>query len=176
MSSKVVLRPEPLTAEAFRPFGDVIEARDVFELINSGTTQKFADLAQIDVGANGGRACISIYRATPYELPLTVKMLERHPLGTQLFMPLHGEPFLIVVAPRGDQIDPLTVQAFVTNDRQGINYHRGTWHHPLIALRSSSEFLVIDRTGQGTNCDELLLDRDELVLKSGVPARSPNNR
>ncbi len=170
MSSNIVLRPEPLTAEAFRPFGDVIEARDAFELINSGTTQKFADLAQIDVGANGGRPCISIYRATPYELPLTIKMLERHPLGTQLFMPLHGEPFLVVVAPRGDKINPSTVQAFVTNGHQGINYHRGTWHHPLIALQGQSMFLIVDRRGRGSNCDEQFLDSTQPGLQLDATA------
>ena len=161
----ITLHPVPLTAEAFRPFGDVIEARDAYELINSGTTQKFADLAQIDVATDGGRPCISIYRAMPYKLPLAIKMLERHPLGTQLFLPLHGEPFLVVVAPTGDAIDPSTVRAFATNGRQGINYHRGTWHHPLIALSRTSEFLVLDRTGEGENCEESFLEGQEIELR-----------
>ena len=168
----IELRPEPLTAEAFRPFGDVIEAGDAYELINNGTTQKFADLASIDVATDGGRPCISIYRAKPYEMPLTIKMLERHPLGTQLFMPLHGEPFLIVVAPAGESIHPSTVRTFLTNGRQGLNYHRGTWHHPLIALRDSSEFLVIDREGPGSNYDEFSF-QGELVLESRAGTTRP---
>jgi ureidoglycolate lyase len=160
----ITLRPEPLTATAFRPFGDVIEAGDAYELINSGTTKKFADLARIDVAADGGRPCISIYRATPYELPVEIKMLERHPLGSQLFMPLHADPFLVVVAPAGDTIDPSSVRAFVTNGGQGINYRRGTWHHPLIALQDASEFLVIDRLGIGPDCDELRFAIDDILL------------
>jgi ureidoglycolate lyase len=159
------IRVEPLTADAFRPFGDVIESGDVYKLINSGTTRKFADLAQIDVATDGGRPCISIYRSTPHEMPLKIKMLERHPLGSQLFMPLHAEPFLVVVAPAGDTVDPSSVRAFLTNGRQGVNYRRGTWHHPLIVLRRSSEFLVIDRDGQGNNCDEIPMDGERIVLQ-----------
>ena len=159
----IELRPEPLTAAAFHPFGDVIEARDAYQLINSGTTQKFADLAWIDVSAEGGRPCISIYRATPYTMPLTIKMLERHPLGTQLFMPLHREPFLIVVAKKGETIALPDVRAFITDGRQGVNYQCGTWHHPLMAIANSSEFLVIDRVGKGNNCDEQLLAESLLL-------------
>jgi ureidoglycolate lyase len=160
----IELIPQPLTAEAFRPFGDVIEAADAYELINNGTTQKFADLAKIDVSADGGRPCVSIYRATPYKLPLMIKMLERHPLGTQLFMPLHDEPFLIVVAPSGDTVDPSSVRSFITKGRQGINYHRGTWHHPLLRLHDASDFLVIDRSGPDKNCDVFFVQHEELVI------------
>jgi ureidoglycolate lyase len=160
----IELIPQPLTAEAFRPFGDVIEATNAYELINNGTTQKFADLARIDVSADGGRTCVSIYRATPYKLPLKIEMLERHPLGTQLFMPLKREPFLIVVAPADAKINPDSLRAFVTNGRQGINYHRGTWHHPLIALDAPSEFLIVDRAGQG-NCDESTLEVHALLAR-----------
>ena len=171
--NQIILTPEPLTAEAFRPFGDVVEARDAYELINDGTTKKFADLALIDVAAEGGRPCVSIYRATPYQMPLTIRMLERHPLGTQLFMPLHREPFLIVVASAGDTLDPATVRAFVTNGRQGINYNRGTWHHPLIAPGQPSEFLVIDREGVGSNCDEQLLGIERSLQYSATTPLEP---
>jgi ureidoglycolate lyase len=161
--SQIILTPEPLTAEAFRPFGDVIETGDAYELINDGTTKKFANLAHIDVAAEGGRPCISIYRATPYELPLEIKMLERHPLGSQLFMPLNAEPFLVVVAPAGDTIDPSSVRSFLTSGRQGVNYRRGTWHHPLIALSRSAEFLVVDRESEGDNCDEVRISDEGLI-------------
>lgn len=158
------LVPQPLTAAAFAPFGDVIESADAFSVINSGTTQQFADLAQVQVSDAGGAPRVSIYRVAPYELPLPLRMLERHPLGSQLFMPLHGERFLVVVAPRGDRIDPGAVRAFVTNGRQGVNYRPGTWHHPVIALGDRSDFLVLDRTGPGANCDEFPLDPQALLL------------
>jgi ureidoglycolate lyase len=164
-----VLTPEPLTADAFASFGDVVQTGEAFELINRGTARQFADLAGIDVAAGGGRPRISIYRARPYDLPLTIAMLERHPLSSQFFMPLHGEPFLIVVAPAGENPDASAVRAFVTNGRQGINYHRGTWHHPLIAVRDPSEFLVVDREGDGRNCDEIYFKGDGIELRQAVP-------
>ncbi len=145
---------EPLTAAAFAAYGDVVEARGDSALINSGTARRFGDLAGIDVAADDGRPCVSIYRATPCTLPLHIRMLERHPLGSQLFIPLSGERFLVVVAPAAAVPDRAAVRAFVTDGHQGVNYRRGTWHHPLIALAGAGTFLVIDRAGPGPNCDE----------------------
>jgi ureidoglycolate lyase len=159
------LIPEALTAGAFAPFGDVIEAGGSPELINSGTTRQFADLAGIDVAGEGGSPRVSIYRATPYPLPLTIVMLERHPLGSQFFMPLSGERFLVVVAPAAAVPDRSSVRAFVTNGRQGVNYRRGTWHHPLIVLEHKGEFLVVDRSGPGTSCDEYLFSDGSIELR-----------
>ena len=156
---------ESLTARAFAEFGDVVEARGSSGLINSGTTRQFGDLAGIDVASEGGRPCVSIYRATPYPLPLPIRMLERHPLGSQLFMPLSGERFLVVVAPAAAVPDRAAVRAFVTDGHQGVNYRRGTWHHPLIALAGTGEFLVIDRSGPGSNCDEFQFDDAGLELQ-----------
>jgi len=153
-ATRRTLVAESLTAGAFAAFGDVVEARGRSGLINNGTTRQFGDLAGIDVAAEGGRPCVSSYRATPYPLPLAIHMLERHPLGSQLFMPLSGERFLVVVAPPAAVPDQGAVRAFVTDGHQGVNYRRGTWHHPLIALAGTGEFLVIDRAGPGSNCDE----------------------
>jgi len=159
------LQPAALTAELFAGFGDVVEARGESGLINSGTTRQFADLASIDVTHEAGRPCASIYRATPYPLPLKIRLLERHPLGSQLFMPLSGQRFLVVVAPAGEVPERAAVRAFVSNGRQGVNYRRGTWHHPLIAIHGTGEFLVIDRTGPGSNCDEFLFGDDAPELQ-----------
>jgi ureidoglycolate lyase len=164
MSAATTLRPEPLTAQAFALFGDVIEATGAAELVNAGTAKSFADLARVDVATSEGRPRVGIYRVIPYELPLAIRMLERHALGSQLFMPLHGEPFLVVVAPPGDRIDPGSVRAFVTDGRQGVNYRPGTWHHPVIALRNPSEFLVVDRGGPGKNFEEYSLESAALVV------------
>jgi len=160
----LVLRPQALAASAFAPFGDVIEAGTAARSINSGTTQHFSDLARVEVDA-AGRSQVSIYRVVPYALPLQIAMLERHPLGSQAFIPLHDEPFLVVVAPPGDRIERGAIRAFVSNGRQGVNYRAGTWHHPVIALSNPSEFLVIDRQGPGGNCDEHPFEKGSLVLE-----------
>ena len=150
----MTLQPEPLTAGAFAPFGQVVEATATPELINAGTTDKFSDLARLDLDAEGGRPQVSLYQGQPYPLPLSVAMLERHPLSSQLFMPLSDNPFLIIVAASGAAPGPDTVRVFVSNGGQGVNYDRGTWHHPLIALRTASWFLVLERNGPERNCDE----------------------
>jgi ureidoglycolate lyase len=159
------LRPEPLTRAGFAAFGDVIEAGSAFDVINSGTTQQFNKLTDVDVSTDGGRTQVSVYRVVPYELPLTIKMLERHPLSSQLFMPLNAAPFLVVVAPPGERVERASVRAFVTNGAQGVNYRRGTWHHPVIALRNPSEFLVVDRVGPGANCDEFFFESERVLLQ-----------
>lgn len=155
-----VVRPlqvEALTRAAFAPFGEVIEAdsaRDRYA-VNEGTAMRFHDLARIDTALENGQPVVSIFRAQPRELPFVVSMLESHPLGSQAFVPLDpGVSFIVVVA-----ADPQTPpHAFLAHHGQGINYHRGTWHHPLIALDRLSDFLVIDRGGEGNNCDEVVLE------------------
>jgi ureidoglycolate lyase len=154
--------PQPLTAEAFAPFGEVIEASDRARQvpINYGYTTRFDDLARIDVG--DGQAVISLFRAVPLEPPL-LKVFERHPLGSQAFMPLSGRPYLVAVAPAGD-LDPARIQLFRAAASQGVNYARGTWHHFLLALEGQSDFLVIDRAGPEANCDEIELAPAQQIL------------
>lgn len=165
------LFPQALTAQSFASFGEVVEAAGAGKVINDGTARQFADLAQLDLAQDGGRPQVSIYRATPRKLPLAIRMLERHALASQCFMPLDGQPFLVVVAPAGESIEPFTMRAFRANGRQGVNYHRGTWHHPLIALGQAGDFLVIDRIGAGQNCDEFSFgDREIVLYESGKGA------
>ena len=150
-----LLTVEPLTRAAFAPFGDVIEpeaAQRVFD-INQGTTQRFHDLALIDTSSDGGRPIVSLCRAQPRALPFIINMLECHPLGSQAFIPMSDLPFLIVVALHPEA----PPRAFLAQRGQGVNYRKGAWHHPLIALDALSDFLVIDRGGGGNNCDEVLL-------------------
>ena len=156
--------PRPLTAEAFTPFGEVIEphtgARNF--PINYGHSQRFHDLAQVDVSAGEGRAGISIFRSTPLPAPIEIRLLERHPLSSQAFFPLSPRPYLVVVAPPGD-LDEETIEIFLARPGQGVNYRAGTWHHFCLALETESDFLVIDRIGTGQNCDEMELARPFLI-------------
>lgn len=149
---------EPLTRQAFEPFGDVIEVEGARHFpINLGTTERFHDLARIDVSDEGGRPLVSLFRGEPRTSPIEIRMMERHPLGSQAFIPLTDTPYLVVVAPAGP-LDPARLRAFVTRGWQGVNYAKGVWHHPLLALERVSDFIVIDRGGEGANCDEAWLD------------------
>jgi ureidoglycolate lyase len=147
---------EPLSADAFRPFGEVIEAGSGAQQfpINDGFATRYHDLARVDVNAGGGRAGISIFRALPRTLPLRLCVMERHPLGSQAFVAISELPFLVVVAPPTEALQLQQIRCFLTAAGQGVNYAPGTWHHPLIALERSSDFLVIDRCGgAGNNLD-----------------------
>lgn len=159
------LKPLPLTRERFRPFGDVIEASGAREAMNAARFERFADLCDVDPGPQG-RVCISIVRCrSATRLPYRFDMVERHPLGSQAFVPLAPLPFVVVVAPPSESVDVGDLQAFVTNGRQGVNYRRGTWHMPLIAFEAGQEFLVIDRSGESPNFDEHTLDDSVLLLE-----------
>jgi ureidoglycolate lyase len=149
------LRVEPLTHATFAAFGDVIDvaSAETVYTINEGTAQRFHDLARIDTGADRGHPIVSLFRAQARALPFVVRMLERHPLGSQGFMPLGPHPYLVVVSESLDTIP----RAFLAQPGQGVNLHRGVWHHPLLALDATSDFLVIDRGGPGANCDEVEL-------------------
>ncbi|WP_186146810.1 ureidoglycolate lyase [Burkholderia gladioli] len=149
---------EALTRAAFAPFGDVIETEGARQIpINLGTTIRFHDLARVDVAEQGGHTLVNLFRGQPRALPFEVKMLERHPLGSQAFLPLSERPYLVVVAPAGE-LDPAQIRAFVSNGWQGVNYAKGVWHHPLIALGEVSDFVVVDRGGEGWNLNEQMLE------------------
>ncbi|GAB5099845.1 ureidoglycolate lyase [Caballeronia sp. HLA56] len=145
---------EPLTRAAFEPFGDVIELDGAKEIpINLGTTIRFHDLCRVDVTDEGGHTLVNLFRGQPRTLPFEVKMMERHPLGSQAFLPLDDRTYLVVVAPAGE-LDESKIRAFVTKGWQGVNYAKGVWHHPLLALDKVSDFIVVDRGGEGRNLNE----------------------
>ena len=142
------IRTEPLTAEAFAPFGEVLEATGPFRLINAGLCQRHHDRATIDVGDT--RAGISIFKAEPRALPYTFDLIERHPEGSQAFLPMTEHPFLVIVG-TGPEAAP---RAFLTNGAQGINLYRGTWHGVLTPLHAPGLFAVVDRIGSTPNLEE----------------------
>lgn len=139
----------PLTAEAFAPFGEVLEAGGDFRLINEGLCRRHHDRARMDFGPEG-RAGISVFDAEPRALPYTFDLIERHPEGSQAFIPMTAAPFLVIVATGPDD----TPRAFLTNGAQGINLHRGTWHGVLTPLSSPGLFAVVDRIGATPNLEE----------------------
>lgn len=146
----------PLTREAFRPFGDVVEMEGSAPLtINQGFALRFNDLASIDVTSEGGATNVSLFLGTPRPVPIEIKLMERHPLGSQLFFPLQDRPWLVLVAE--DVHDPRSYRAFRAGGRQGVNYARNVWHHPLLVLDPESRFLIVDRKGPGNNLEEVWL-------------------
>lgn len=155
----ITLQAETLTREGFAPYGDVIEtSRESSDAMNEARFERFDDLCKIDL-VNDGRIAVSIARCrTPTSLPLRLDRVERHPLGSQAFVPLTRCKMLVVVAPPEESVDASALRAFVSNGRQGINYHRGTWHMPLIAFEAGQEYLIIDRGGIEPNCDMHNLD------------------
>ena len=155
-----MIRPRPLTAEAFAPWGEVLEAAGPPDrLINGGLCVRFHDRARIDVAE--GRLGLSVFLAEPRALPLRVAMVERHPLGSQAFVPMTQAPFLVVVAEAGEA--PGAVHAFLTNGAQGVNLSRGAWHGVLTPLAAPGLFAVVDRIGEGANTEEFHLAEPVVV-------------
>lgn len=160
-----VLQPVPLTPEAFAPFGEVLAAGLApADSINDGYTERFSDLTPVDTGEAGGRAMVHIYRTRGFEMPRSLTMLERHPKGSQAFMPLGGGRYVAVVAPTGDAPGPDAVQAFLCGPEQGVNLRRGVWHHPMMPLDGPMCFLVIERGADDANCDVVTLAKDAVVI------------
>ncbi len=151
------MKIEPLTRQAFEPFGDVVEmsGADIIN-INQNFAQRFNDLAHVDVALEGGSVNISLAAAMPRPIPIAIKLMERHPLGSQIFYPLQDEPWLVLVCT--DPHDLSGYRAFKASGRQGINYARNAWHHPLLVLKAQ-RFFVVDRKGPGTNLEELWLEK-----------------
>ena len=162
----ITLQPEPLTKERFAPYGDVIESVvDRKAAMNAERFERFDDLCSIDM-KDEGRVAVSIARCrVATSLPYRFDMVERHPLGSQAFVPLTPCKMVVVVAPPEESVETSALRAFVTNGRQGINYHRGTWHMPLIAFDAGQEFLIIDRAGDVPNCDEHSLDEPVVLAR-----------
>lgn len=162
-----LIEAAPLTCEGFAPFGDVIDVDNAKRRlpINQGYTTRFHDLARIDVCDGGGEVCVSIFRSTPMKAPVVIRRMERHPMGSQAFIPLERRAFLVVVATPGP-FDAANLRAFLARPDQGVNYAKGVWHHFLLALEAQSDFLVIDRKGPGDNLDEISFpERDQFTVR-----------
>ena len=155
---------EPLTKEAFAPFGSVIEADPVSaRFINGGNTERFHGLAVADAVGDGARVIINIFRGQARAFPYRLAMMERHPLGSQSFSPLDDRPWLAVVA-EDEGGRPGRPRVFLASGRQGVNYGRNVWHHPLMAVDAASDFLVVDRDGPDNNLEEFFYEEPFVIL------------
>ncbi|OUS22926.1 Ureidoglycolate hydrolase [Rhodobacterales bacterium 59_46_T64] len=167
MTARIVT--EPLTAEAFAPFGDVLEAAgDPDKIINQGFCGRYHDRARLDF--SDGRAGVSIFKADPRALPYTLDLMERHPDGSQAFVPMSMDEWLVIVAPDEDG-KPAMPRAFIAAPGQAINFLRGTWHGVLTPLAAPGLFAVIDRIGAGANLEEYPLDQPILIERGRLTAK-----
>ena len=174
-----ILKPQPLTAEAFAPFGEVVEAGTSTPImINDGNTERYDSLVKVQTERPEDTAVINIFRAQPRmtkpllnrpgqregdKRSMLIKMMERHPRGSQSFHPLSGEPYLVLVADAVEELTPENLHLFLAQPNQGINYRMNTWHHPVLGLNKVCDFLVVDRKGEGNNCEEFYFNQDELI-------------
>jgi ureidoglycolate lyase len=152
-----IVTARPLTREAFAEFGEVIEAAGEHYPINGGKAERYHALATADAYGPNARVVISIVKGTPYDFPLRLAMVERHPLGSQAFVPLSPRPYLVVVCHDHDG-RPGEPHAFVARAGQGVNYPRGRWHGVLTPIDQDQDFLVVDRGGDGVNLEEHFFD------------------
>lgn len=161
----------PLTAAAFAPWGDVIEVRGAPDrLINQGLCGRYHDLARLDFG--DGRAGLSLFDAEARHLPHVIDMVERHPEGSQAFIPVSRVPFLVIVADDADGV-PVDLRAFVTGPGQSVNLLRGVWHGVLAPLEQHGQFVVIDRIGEGVNLQEHWFDNPYVIEEAPGFCGSP---
>ena len=174
MRSEQITAPrwKALNRSAFAPFGDVIEvgAGRAFA-INDDTTTRHEGLANIDVG-EGRCPVVSIFESRPFDFPLTVRVMERHPLSSQAFVPMEPKPYFVVVAPPGDRIAASDIRVFLARGDQGVNYHRGVWHHAAVVIEPMA-FLVLDRGTQEPNCDFFHLPDDATGPVLNWPGDAP---
>jgi len=162
---KTIIEPIKITKNNFSEFGDVISQEKITPInINAGYAKRFDDLANINTLKNDGKTIISIFSALKRSFPMKIDMMEKHPLGSQAFMPMKETTFLCFVAPQGESPKINKICAFVVPPKVGINYKPGIWHFPLISTEDT-DFLVIDRKGNGKNLIIHKFDKEEVILK-----------
>ena len=163
--SNLIIKPKPITKENFKKFGDMITTDDIKPLdINDGYAKRYDGIANLDAKKNNGESTISIFSALKRSFPMKLDMMEKHPLGSQAFIPMKETIFLAFVAPQGDKPDLKKAEAFIIPKGIGVNYNSGIWHFPLISTEDMN-FLVVDRKGEGDNLILHDLDKENITLE-----------
>jgi len=161
---KITVNPKLITKENFSKFGDVVTTDDIKPLeINEGYAKRFDGIANLNTSKDNGETTICIFSALKRSFPMKIDMMEKHPLGSQAFVPMKETTFLVFVAPEGDKPILSKAEAFIVPPGIGVNYNPGTWHFPLIATEDMN-FLVVDRKGSGDNLVIENLNKEEVLL------------
>jgi len=160
-----IIKPIKITRANFAAYGDLISSDDIKPMdINAGYAKRFDNLANINTSKDGGKTIVSIFSALKRNFPMKIDMMEKHPLGSQAFIPMKETTFLCFVAPPGESPEIDKIQSFIIPPKTGINYKPGIWHFPLISTEDT-DFLVIDRKGNSENLVIHKFDKEKVVLK-----------
>ena len=162
---KIIIKPKKITRKNFKKFGEVISAKKIKSInINDGYAKRFNDLCRINTSSKKGSTIVSIFSAKKRKFPMNIKMMEKHSLGSQAFMPMEETTFLVFVAPKGKKPNIKKLKSFIIPEQIGINYRPGIWHFPLISTKNMN-FLVIDRKGKGNNLTIHNFKNEKISLK-----------
>ena len=162
---KIIIKPKKITRKNFQKYGDLICVKKKKSInINDGYAKRFDNLCRINTSSKKGKTIMSIFSAKKRKFPMNIKMMEKHPLGSQAFIPMKQTKFLVFVAPQGKKPDVNKIKSFVVPEQTGINYKPGTWHFPLISTENMN-FLVIDRNGKGNNLIIHNFKKEKIALK-----------
>ena len=162
---KIIIKPKKITRKNFQKFGDLISIKKKKSInINDGYAKRFDNLCRINTSSKKGKTIMSIFSAKKRKFPMNIKMMEKHPLGSQAFVPMNETTFLVFVAPKGKRPNTKKIESFIVPKQTGINYKPGIWHFPLIATEDMN-FLVVDRKGAGENLVIENLEKKEILLQ-----------
>ena len=162
---KIIIKPKKITSKNFKKFGEVISTKKIKPInINDGYAKRFDNLCKINTSLKKGNTIMSIFSARKRKFPMNIKMMEKHPLGSQAFIPMKETKFLVFVAPKGKKPNVKKIESFIIPKQTGINYKPGIWHFPLISIKNMN-FLVIDRKGIGNNLAIHNFENEKISLK-----------
>jgi len=161
---EISIKPKIISEENFSVFGNIITSKNLKSIeINNGYAKRYDDVLNLDTLKENGETSVSIFSALKRNFPMKIDMMEKHPLGSQAFMPMKETTFLVFVAPEGDKLNIDKMESFIVPPGIGVNYKPGTWHFPLISTEDMN-FLVIDRKGPGDNLVIKNLDKENIIL------------
>ena len=162
---EIIIKPVEITRENFAPYGELISSDNIKSIdINAGYAKRFDNLANINTSRNEGKTIVSIFSAIKRTFPMKIDMMEKHPLGSQAFIPMKETTFIAFVAPLGEKPEINKIESFIISPGKGINYKPGIWHFPLISTEDMN-FLVVDRKGAGNNLIIYNFEKEKVILK-----------
>ncbi len=163
---KIIIKPKKITSKNFKKYGELISTKKIEPInINNGYAKRFNNLCKINTSLKKGNTIVSIFSAKKRRFPMRIDMMEKHPLGSQAFIPMDETKFLVFVAPKGKKPNIKKIESFIVPKQTGVNYKPGTWHFPLISTKNMN-FLVIDRKGKGSNLIIHKFENEKISLKN----------